>query len=738
VTKKKPNSNTMFDRIPQELKEIPQWVMWKWETRQGKPSKPPYQIDGKTKASPTNPEHWITYREAVEALERVDDKGKPIFSGFGFALTGDLGLVAWDLDHCIDPKSLVLDEFAQKILDQVPSYTEVTPSGTGLRIILRGDIPADGKKSGNVECYKDKRYVTITGNHYPNTPEQVLELDCTPTWYEFFDARKDAETKKKKKNELTAEKIELLKAGNYEEAGYNRSEADLALCNHFATITNGDKNKMDSLFRETKLFRDKWDKRHSGDGRTYGQMTIDKALEYFARPHLTDTGNARRLADIGKEELRYVAGKWYIWDGLRLKEDKMNQIYLYADRVTRQIREEAANTDDADRRDALLGWANQLESRSRTDSMLKLAQSRQPLPIDINELDKNLLAFNCESGVIIKDSVLPHSFEHLITKYAPCKLNLKAEAPLWEKFLEWCLPEPELRSFVQRMIGYSMTGDVSEQALFFLYGTGANGKSTLLNAIMRIFGDYAREISTDVFISKNNESHPTALMDLQGVRLAVCPELEDGKRFNEQSLKWITGGERIKARRLFQDFVEFRPTAKIWIVGNHKPVVRGTDYAIWRRIYLVPFTQKMPDDKKDGRYITGEIFSIHDEWEGILNWCYQGYLSWLEMGLAPPSIVKLATEEYRLEQDVVGQFLNQECEMIKDSSVTHKELYARYAFSAKENNEFVMSSKQFSMKLQDKGFEKYNGTGNVLMWKGLSFRDEKENMSGKVVRLPQM
>lgn len=705
------------ENIPHRLREIPQWLMWRWVNRGGKRSKPPFQINGNP-ASPTDENTWSLFDEVVEAF------GSGQFSGIGIALTVDLGIVAWDLDHCIDAKTGKIADWALHIVTSINSYTEITPSGEGLRILLRGDVPKDGIKKGPLECYKHKRYVTITGQHLANTPKEIEEVDCTNIWNESF-----LDKKKRQDGEefQLDEKFKLLKEGKYAEAGFpSHSEADLSYCGYLANIAHGDPKEVDRLFRQSKLYREKWDTQRGSEGVTYGQLTIAKALENYKKQyHLTDTGNAKRFASLVENDVRFCKGRWYIWDKKRFKEDDKYQIYLLADRVIHQIYDEASKEDDSDRKKALYQWGRQLESRSRIESMLKLSQARFPIPIVVDELDADPLAINCDNGILRGTDLYAHDQTYLMTKLAPVAHNPKADAPLWQTFLDRCIPDKEVQSFLQRSIGYSLTGSVKEQKMFFLYGLGANGKSTFINVIMKVMGDYARFISSDVFIAKNQEGHPTAVCDLLGVRLAVCPELEEGKRFNEQSLKWITGGEKIKARRLYQDFMEFENTSKIWIIGNHKPQIRGTDFAIWRRILLIPFEETIPIEEQDKNLLE----KLYDEIEGIFNWCVSGYHDWLLNGLKPPNRVIVATEEYRVEQDSLQQFLDEEVEMSDSHTCPNKDIYRRYSIVTKDKNEFVFSNKAFCGKMRDKGFKTFPGTNNILMWRGFKLKVDENRQS---------
>src|SRR5438105_1835675 len=253
------------DKVPQQLREIPQWVLWRYEVRDGRSTKIPYQASG-VKADVSDPLTWSSY----EALFEVSKTGK--FNGLGFVLTGDNGIIAWDLDHCMDAETGVIADWARDIVAGLSSYTEITPSGAGLRILHYGVIPERGRKKGDVECYSNKRYVTITGNHLPGTPTNI-EHRTDDIWQTVFGSSGSALT-----SLLRMPRGADLWNGQWQKYFKSQSEADLALCRMLGELTNWNAKAIDELFRRSKLMRSKWDERHFADGRTYGQGTIDEAL----------------------------------------------------------------------------------------------------------------------------------------------------------------------------------------------------------------------------------------------------------------------------------------------------------------------------------------------------------------------------------------------------------------------------------------------------------------------------
>jgi putative DNA primase/helicase len=282
--------------------------------------------------------------------------------------------------------------------------------------------------------------------------------------------------------------------------------------------------------------------------------------------NLTDMGNAERLAAGYGEDLRYVHqwNKWLRWDGRRWVVDNRGEVVKRAKLTVRSIYGEAAQVEDEDERESLVKHAIRSESRNRIGAMIGLAQSEPGMPVDVGELDSDPWLLNVENGTIDLRSgkLRAHDPENLISKLTPVEYALNAEAPTWDAFLKRVLPSEEVRTFVQRAVGYSLTGDVSEQVLFFLHGSGANGKSTFLNAMLDTLGDYSQQAAPELLTVKNN-AHPTELARLKGARFVPSVEVEEGKRMAESLVKQMTGGDRIAARFMRQDFFDFEPTHKV-------------------------------------------------------------------------------------------------------------------------------------------------------------------------------
>jgi len=271
-----------------------------------------------------------------------------------------------------------------------------------------------------------------------------------------------------------------------------------------------------------------------------------------------------------------------------------------------------------------------------------------------------------------------------------------------------------LIGFVRRLLGYCLTGDVSEQVLPIFHGKGQNGKSTLVNVILDMLGtDYAIKSAADMLLTRYNDAHPTERTDLFGKRFVAAVETDDGRRLAESLVKELTGGDRVRARRMREDFWEFKPTHKVVLACNHKPEVRGTDYAIWRRLRLVPFTVVIPDEEKDKQLPQ----RLQTELPGILAWCVVGCCDWLEHGLCAPQEVQAATANYRQEQDRIGDFLAQCCITGNDCRVRAGGLYSAYKTWAEQAGEHPLSQTRFGKNITERDFER--DTSNGVWYLGL-------------------
>jgi putative DNA primase/helicase len=712
------------EQIPAELKASNRFVTWRyvWKPALEKWDKPPLRADNGKSASSTNAGTWSTFDAAVQsAKQRRCD-------GIGIVLIEGNEIVGIDLDHCRDPVTGEIAPWAMHIVHQLNTYTEISPSGTGLRLWLKAKRRKKGRRKGDIEVYSWGRYLTCTGQHLDGTPTTIEPRQAELEAFEaeiFTDPPtssrpisppqsngngsyfSDDDVITKALGARNASKVARLWAGDTSDYGGDDSRADLALCSALAFWTQ-DERQIDQLFRRSGLYRSKWNRDD------YRVATINKALEATTKhwtprresqvsrrkhdgpmkmghspiespihptsnttshkqEHFTDLGNARRFAGRWRSEVRYVTTweKWLVWATSRWEIDQTKYVDRYAREIIRQMYREAAELDDKATRKDLVQWAMQSESRGKLEAMIALAQAEMPIPMTHEQLDADPWAFNCANGTIdLRTGQLrSHRREDLLMKRSPVTYHPDAPCPRWLQFLQEIMAgKQDLIDYLQRAAGWSLTGDVSEQCLFFLHGGGANGKSKFLESLLSITADYGMQAIPEFLTVRNNEQHPTERADLFGKRFVSTVELEQGKALAEALVKQLTGGEKVRARRMREDFWEFDPTHKLWLAANHKPVIRGTDHAIWRRIKLVPFTITFVDEPKNENEQKKDVTvsaQLQAELPGILRWAVQGCIQWQKNGLDEPKAITEAVDEYRREMNSIGQFL-QECCYLPD------------------------------------------------------------------------
>jgi putative DNA primase/helicase len=443
-------------------------------------------------------------------------------------------------------------------------------------------------------------------------------------------------------------------------------------------------------------------------------------------PPPTDTGNAERLVRLFGQDLRHVHlwSKWLAWDGRCFAIDQTGEIDRRAKDTVRAMYEDAAKLEDPEERKKLAIWARKSESAARRDAMIQLARSEPGIPVCHEQLDADPWVLNVMNGTVdLRTGELrPHRRTDLITKLAPVIYDRDATAPTWAGFLERVLPDPGVRSFVQRAAGYSLTGQTGEQVLFLLWGGGANGKSTFIETAMALLGDYALKTPAETLLAKRDTGIPNDVAALRGARFVAAVESEEGRRLAEVRVKELTGGDTIAARFMRAEWFTFRPVCKLWLATNHKPQVRGTDLAIWRRIRLIPFTVTIPETERN----PGLPEKLVAELPGILAWAVEGCLEWQAKGLEPPQAVLAATNEYRAEQDILRAFLDDRCAFGSACEVTSAALYRAYREWAETVGEKPITQKALAAMLSERAFEQVRiGHQRTRGWRGLGLLDRQ-------------
>lgn len=744
------------DVIPDALMDLPQWVLWQYEERDGERTKVPYQAvpDQKgqhQRAKSNDPSTWSDFIDAHVIASEMPDR-----FGVGFMLRGS-PIVGTDFDGVI--KDGKPEPFVLAVLALLGNpYCEVTPSGNGLRAFVECPALPAGKRrftrskpeKYGCEIYSGSeggRFLTVTGNRFSG--EGVPKLADISLPYVLI-------------TQILNGKFKDLWLGKID--GYpSQSEADAALAAMLVPLFNRDPEKIEDAFCVSRLGqREKWVKRED-----YRKRTIEHALalppldsgvrldgaapgrngtaansangaepkrEQKIEPdyHFTELGNAKRLVAKFGDNIRYnfEAKKWFEWTGKIWSQDRKGSMKRRMEAVIQDILRDAAASQDLKERNTLIKWALMSEAESTAKNSIGWAQSK--VPILTNEFDTNIYLLNVNNGTLDLRTreFFPHRREDLNTKISPVDYDPTAKCPRWEQFLREVVDAGTI-PFLQRAIGYSLTGSTVEQCLFLLHGLGKNGKSVFLATLQYILGDYAMQTDWQSFTvsKKGGVEIRNDIARLHAARLVVAIESEQNARLAESLLKALTGDlDKITARFLYQESFEFKPTLKLWLATNHKPRIVGADEAIWRRIRLIPFNITIAADKRDKHLID----KLRAEAPGILNWSLEGLRLYQQDGLQESEAVLSATAQYRQHSDVLQHFLDARGTLGKEAEVRSSDLYAAYKAWVDAAGEFKMNERDFGTAMEERGFKRAHRSARKdkpggVYWFGIRLNQEAQS-----------
>lgn len=722
------------------MKQRKQWVLWKLIKRGGKETKIPYQCNGNV-AKSNDPNTWNTFDMAVNTYN--EHQG---YVGIGYVFSSEDPYVFIDFDHCIADGGAIDPEITSW-LKKLNSYSEKSVSGKGIHVIIKGEIPTwSGNRKNNVEIYSHDRFAVMTGDviepytsieHRQDVLEELCEnlfgnsfpKQIKPSTNSFLTTKEIIEKASKATNGA-----KFLKLFNGDITGYpSQSEADLAFVSMIAFWTQ-DKGQIMDIVRQSKLYDAKWERKD------YQKRTIDKALSELTETyksktqestyrllndfHLTDVGNGKRLAFYYGDIIRYCDG-WYIWNGT-FWEQNDRKVEEIAKQTVQKIYSEASACNDENRRKQIAEHAIRSESAFRIKAMLEMAKSEPKISVsrDIFDTDPDLI--NTLNGVVDlrTGELLNHKPDYYMTKMVNAEYDPEAKSDLWEKFLNTVTNENlELKDFLQRAVGYSLTGRTDEEKLFFVHGQTATGKSSFIEAIKTMMGQYAKTADFESFI-KHKDMFRTVRNDiaiLAGARFVVSIEVDRGKRMAEGLIKMLTGGDTIRARLLYRESFEFVPQMKLWLVANHKPKVDADDDAMWRRILVIPFCHFIPEEERDPQ-IKVMLKTDPNVQKAIFAWAVKGAIAWYEKGLGIPEMVRQATKVYQEEMDIISAFFN-ECTEREIGAYTPKaELYQAYVNFCKENGETPQGKISFNRLVIDLGYKEDRITDGIRVFRGLKLK----------------
>ncbi|MDP7281116.1 MAG: phage/plasmid primase, P4 family, partial [Candidatus Poribacteria bacterium] len=600
-----------------------------------------------------NPKNWLPLQEAI-------DKYNPqIHSGIGFVLD-DSGYTGIDIDNCLETphKASSLKAWAKPLIDQIRgNYSEISPSGNGLKVFVPGTKPNGFNRTkisigdGAIEIH-NHQYFTVTGEvidsgdsdtdgqaqldslcHYllqqtsqqeqrPKQPNPSLVPTELPTGIDLQQRLEIA------RHEKGAKFASLFDQGDISQYDNDHSQADFALCQKLAFYLERNEGLIDEAFRQSSLYReDKWNYKHRGDGSTYGQMTIEKAISITtdvykpikAQPAIprsaptafeipkdylmgSDHYYAEMVLKRFGQDIRWCSDmeRFFVWSSGHWQISKDQKVFQKLNDLVKELKDDIFLAKDADFKDLkkLIDRASKFASIHRQRAVLDYI--KRDVMIESADLDMDVYLLNFQNCTVDlrTGEQKPHDREDYITKMIPYDYNPEAKSELWTKFINEIMGnDTEMVEYLQLAMGYACNGSTDEQSLFMLYGMGANGKSTFCEAILDALGDYGKTVADDFFVAKHQREHPTEIADLQGARLVVGSEF--GGVMDEGKVKRLTGSDKLKARFMRGDMFEFAPTQTYFVCVNNKPMIRNTDDGIWRRVKLIPFTRKFSGDQRD-------------------------------------------------------------------------------------------------------------------------------------------
>lgn len=428
----------------------------------------------------------------------------------------------------------------------------------------------------------------------------------------------------------------------------------------------------------------------------------------------TDMGNAERFSDKFGDITRYCSklgkeGVWLIWDGKRWQIDEKLKINRMAKQIVPDIYADAIAAHYKADKDRLFEWGIRTEGLATRNNMVK--DARPSLAIAVDELDTHPWLLNVKNGTIDlrAGKLTPHSQTDYLTKTLQIDYDENAICPTWIEFInssQW--DKQEAIDYLQKAVGYSLTGDVREKCMFILHGPKDTGKSTFVEAMQMLLGEYAIKIQTQTLMWRRERQQSNDIAILKGARFVHASEAEEHERLAEAQIKELTGGDTVTCRFLHAEFFQFQPEFKLWLSTNHKPKV-SSDKATWGRLKLIPFTYQLSEDQKDKMLKT----KLRNELSGILTWAVKGCLRWQAEGLAMPQTVTSATGKYQDEMDVIGQFIAECCDLGDGLRETSRDLYATYKQWASDAGEYVENQRSFGLKLKDRNLENQMITSGI-------------------------
>jgi len=742
-----------FDNIPEALHRLG-WGFSDPVNDDGRAPKAPRDRRG-VLLSPTNPDGWVSFSRARAEMETG------MFLSCGVRLDGT-GLVGIDLDHYHE-KAAQFPQLAQIVNSAIARgvYIERSPSGTGYRAFVMAELPVNGRRSiaQGVEIYSDKRYLRVTGRRHKRSAEitqdqKIIDDLLALIGHSDVPARtgcvvQGAALPSADVIERIAEKVAnkdpYLWAGQLDIASstagerYGPSEADLALCSVIRNVAIAEgvglgavPAVVEAVMNRSGLAQiehgdgtQKWLQRADYRERTIAQACVNleaapvvlKAKAGVDQRSLADFELAERFVHATSSQLCYVRENksWLKWSGSSWDKCSRGEEIQAIKKVIHSMIDDAAEVSksDPERGQRLYKTAMNMQREQRIMAALRLATTEPSMTRLVSEFNADAMLLGVQNGVVDLRTgrLLEARPEQLISKQCSASYKPDVACPQWLKFLDdvFC-GDQELIASVQRAVGYSLTGSNTEERLFICYGNGANGKSIFFNIVSRILGDYATTVLPDILVQRNGGGSATPeLAALVGIRMLGINETATGDRLDERMLKVLAGREAIAARPLYGAPFNFVPEFSPWLRTNHKPVITGTDFGVWRRIALIPFRRQFHENERDD-HIESKLWQERD---GILTWAVAGAVAWHRGGLRLCSTIQREIQSYRAESDLLAQFLDETTERQTNERVDSALLYGEWTRWCLNSGLRPTSKVAFTRRLAELGHEAQRSHGRT-------------------------
>lgn len=766
MTDKKPKSYkpievTEMKKVPKELTDLRQWVCW--GPREGK-DKVPINPNTGRQASSTDSTTWGTLGQAVQryVAHREDEK----LNGIGFVFSPFDPFTGIDLDGCRDSDTGELTQASQFLIEKINSYTESSPSGTGVHIIVKAKIPA-GKKKSDIEMYCESRYFCFTGRTVWKNPKvENRQKEVTELYASVFGEYKEPKPKAPIEVDALLEAVrnipdhdllaimarnekhftELMQ-GNMEflKKDKSPSSADFNLCIILGRYTRLDAPRVEHLFLPSALYRQKWDTRDGTYG-TYGKRTIAKAFEEIIKkkqslydPTQPNNTGPRRLSDgTNTDTFIKLTGNsfawvpdwdtWLQWNGVYWQRGADIEVMRAVRRVSDELWAEwRENTDYKELRQ----WAKESDGLGRQRNIERWARHR--LDVKSHDLDQHPYLLACKNGVIdLRTGTLRDGIrQEYLTRGVEWSYIPEVECSVFDQFLEDIMQgDEEMVEYLWRVIGYCLTGETAARAFFILYGAGKNGKSTFSRALQTLLGmrseNYAQTARFETFLqqSRNAGNADPDIAGLAGARIVVASEVNPGEKYRLDGgkIKQFTGEDWMKARFLYSPEFQFLPVCKIFLVVNDVPHIDETAKALYDRLHYISFNYRIPEAKQDG----GLHWKLLGEMEGILAKAVRYAGEWYVNGtLAPPDVILKARDTLASEMDWLADFWTECCIIAPQCEVLHSIIYAEYLkWAETQKVRRPMQSQTFSKQLKKRGYKKFEDKQQRVGWEGIGLRDQ--------------